>query len=288
MLLSVATSATAQVGNQDAILDEITAGYKANRSRILHGFATYRVVTKCVATDTASECDQKIIFDGENTRTEKTIGERLVQVETITASRYADFFGDNPEQGDAQSVIIKQSKELPAFDIHPTMLGLCYESEHLATLISVLRNDPKCRMDVQRQVDCYVLTYVYPSQNVKERFWIALNQGYCVARHRKETLSIPDQAYTERKSTYRKTPSGVYVAEHTKLSRWSTRDRKTYVDPQTVDVTLQEIDLKTQPSPDEFALEGMGLKKHLDVQDRIHGKDLVWGVSVHREADIFK
>lgn len=268
-----------------AILDEVAAGYQENQSLIQGGSATYTVVKNRPQEGRIEKSTQTITFLGPNIRVDTVINERLVRVETTTPERHADFFGDDLRGGDAQSVIISPSKQIASYDIHPRMSGSCTISD-FAAVIQKVRNDPDCVVEATREGELYLISYTAPSRNVRERYWVAPAQGYSILRHRKETLSIPDEPYRERESSFTRLPNGAFVIENSRLLTKYTTDRKVYTLGQEVSVVLEAISLNASVSLDVFELEGMGLPKGIPVIDRITGHDLVWGEDIVRESDI--
>src|SRR6185295_6873951 len=126
----------------------------------------------------------------------------------------------------------------------------------------IFQDNPKVTLRVSRTDTAIVVTALFVN-GAKTECEISPAQGYSVVRLTAWLPNEPALPFKEVRTTYRQIKDGPFVAVK---QRGISRGLRPLVVMTTWDVTLDDIELGTQPDAKQFTLEGLGLPRGGRVQ----------------------
>jgi hypothetical protein len=282
-------------GQTDKLLDEVIAGIEANASLIVNGTAQYSVTTTTLlpaerpglpVERTQSE-NVTVYFSGRRTRFDSETMRTIVDDERFIDFDATDLGTPRQRQPHNYSAVIQVRAAARPLKVHPRMLGLG-EMDTLADMIRACRKRQGCQLEAVKDASTIKITLRSDSAYAKDEFIVAPEQGYGAISRRMWSLKINDQPYREVESEFMRTDNGAFVLSRTRMvdRRARSPEDRTLHDLVRVRASLVSIRLGEDPNPEVFTIAGLGLPKGARIQDRINGKEYLFGVSAVREEDI--
>lgn len=259
------------------LLDEVIAGSDANVSMIEHGTARYSVVQTIFRPEKDAQTWTVVVhFDGSKTRIDSGWRRTIVDEERVVDFD-AEFLGTpSQRQTHNYSAIIRVKSRAKPFLAHPRMLGFG-DLLSAAEAVRQMRSQPKWRLKAEKDGEAIHVAAESEELGGKIEFWSSPDKGYAVTRYKKWALHSPERPYDEIESEFTRADNGSFV-----LAR-STRICRVYESSSGLrDVTETHIELKTialtkKPDSRLFTLEGLDVPQGARIQDRINGKEYLFG-----------
>lgn len=291
--ISSLASHTARAASQESgnlLLDEVIAGAESNLEKIAFGSARYRLTGKRYnrrdGTWSDVESDIRVLFDGARYREDH--GDQRV---LFTGDAYVEFHAPylgTPDEYEPfnYSVIVREPVFEKPLTAHPRMQGLLLPT-NIAEEIRAMRTKGDWDFSCERDAGGIIIVASSATLRVEATYRVDPRQGYGVTNYQVRRLAEPPGVTTQVESSYRLNSNGAHVVDGTRRQLWAVIGDK-LIDRSDTQIALVDIDLQNRPPPHELRLEGLGLPIGARIQDRIHGREFLFGVDPVREEDIIK
>ncbi|MCA9202882.1 MAG: hypothetical protein KDA59_07545 [Planctomycetales bacterium] len=274
------------------ILDAIVAGCEANAQLISHGRASYTWITTQSEVGGGSEANHgttseqrfDVVFEYPLLRVASEDSVALYKPEYVIA--YQKDLGPEIEYPAFEHrAVIRKRQFSPRPYFHPRVQWSDV-TPHIASSIPHWRNDSRASITATRVKDgSIILAVSIDSAAFRGEYVVLPESGYGLIELSEFATKVSDsQPYYHMKASYRRIPSGAYIIEERKDTDSIARGDAYY---STQRGTIRLVSFSDErPAPSEFQLESMGLPRGARIEDKIHDRQYIFGVSAVTEKDI--
>lgn len=282
----------------DALLDECIAGIDANVALIEHGTARYRLASSRGTASAPDETTLTVVFENRRYWFQRR-WEQVIDGEPRAVARHTIIDGDECIEyypaldghrlPNANIVIIvpsprgrsafmepRQQRNVPWGDPPPFAWEIGY-------MRRTAREHLTARVDADGLIE---ISLRAPADKKRGTYWLAPQQGYALLSAREWDPgwagAEPSIAYD---AEFRQANNGAFVVSH-RRERACRVDNGALVPWFEGEIWLEEIDLVTRPPDESFTLEALDPPIGAPIHDRLHGRELRYGIDAIDEDGI--
>lgn len=261
---------------QEELLSELVAGSEANVALMREGTVSYQVKSQTFSPKTRQN-DYVLTFflDHDRVRMDGQTDRYILEPDRNISLSLIDL-ARSPKHA---SAIIRTPEFAPPRVGDPRRNGLCSHFEGIGELIRKLQTGENTRITVTQEGALTKLAVVNEPMEYKAEYWVAPREGFGVVRYQEWAMRTPEAPFSEVKSQFVKVSNGAYIVSSQEwVFRAVSRDGKFGLNKE-LRLQLQSETIGKPVSPKVFTLAGLGVVREARVQDRINGKEYLFGVS---------